>query len=82
MASYCKVIDQVRRSEFKKANADHKTLLTGSRYLLLKNAARLSEAQSERLGDLLTTNSKLNAVYSRKEQLQQLWQAPATSPSA
>lgn len=78
MANYSKVIDQVRRSEFKKANADDKPVIKGSRYLLLKNAGRLSEAQSERLAELLAANSKLNAVYSLKEQLQQLWQAPAS----
>lgn len=78
MANYSKVIDQVRRAEFKRAKAADKTLLTGSRYLLLKNAERLSARQTQRLDELLATNANLHAVYALKEQLQQLWQEPAT----
>jgi len=78
MANYSKVIDTVRRAEFKRAEAADKALLTGSRYLLLKNAERLSERQTQRLDDLLAANTNLHAVYALKEQLQQLWQAPAT----
>lgn len=78
MANYSKAIDQVRRAEFKRAQAADKPLLTGSRYLLLKNVGRLSERQSQRLDELLAANTNLHAVYSLKEQLQQLWQAPAT----
>src|SRR5699024_10538839 len=76
MQHYSKVIDQVRRSEFKKAAKTDKALLTGSRYLLLKNTERLSEAQQARLQDLLAANASLNAVYALKEQLQQLWAGP------
>lgn len=79
MANYSKVIDQVRRAEFKRAQAADKALLTGSRYLLLKNAARLNARQTQRLDALLAANANLHAVYSLKEQLQQLWQAPATA---
>ncbi|MDN5874794.1 MAG: ISL3 family transposase [Sinobacteraceae bacterium] len=56
MHNYGKVIDQVRRSEFKKAHADDKQLLAGTRYLLLKNAARLMQcctlAKATRLAPL------------------------------
>ncbi|MES1942499.1 transposase IS204/IS1001/IS1096/IS1165 family protein [Salinisphaera sp. PC39] len=79
MANYSKVIDQVRRAEFKRAKAADKALLTGSRYLLLKNPERLRPRQAQRLDTLLAANTNLLAVYSLKEQLQQLWQAPATS---
>lgn len=79
MANYSKVLDQVRQAEFKQARAADKALLTGSRYLLLKNAERLSPRQTQRLDELLAANAHLLAVYSLKEQLQQLWQAPATS---
>jgi len=78
MANYSKVLDQVRRAEFKRAQAADKALLTGSRYLLLKNAERLSKRQTQRLDDLLAANTNLHAVYALKEQLQQLWQVPAT----
>lgn len=50
--------------------------MTGSHYLLLKNAERLSEKQATRLEERLAVNANLNAVYSLKEQLQQLWVQP------
>lgn len=78
MAQYSKVIDQVRRAEFRKASKDTRDVLKGSRYLLLKNTERLSERQAERLETLLAINTPLNAVYSLKEQLQQLWVSPPT----
>lgn len=68
----------MRRAEFKKAKADGKALITGSRYLLLKNAHRLKGEQSQRLEALLAANHYLNAVYSLKEQLQTLWDNPAS----
>jgi len=52
--------------------------LTGSRYLLLKNADHLSPNQAARLDQLLAVNGPLNAVYALKEQLQQLWNASAS----
>lgn len=76
MQNYSKVIDQVRRAEFRRANTADKKLLTGSRYLLLKNAERLSDAQQDRLTELLAANENLTAVYALKEQLQHLWQRP------
>lgn len=79
MQNYSKAIDQVRRSEFKKARKDDKSLLTGSRYLLLKNAERLTDAQQARLQDLLAANVNLSAAYALKEQLQQLWHMPVSA---
>lgn len=78
MQQYSKVIDQVRRAEFKRAPATQRDVLVGSRYLLLKNADKLSDHQAARLDDLLAVNSALNAVYTLKEQLQQLWHKPAS----
>jgi len=78
MQQYSKTIDQVRRSEFKNASTAERNVLVGSRYLLLKNADRLSEHQSARLDELLALNTPLNAVYSLKEQLQHLWTQPAS----
>ena len=72
MPQYSKVIDQVRRAEFKKAAKPDRDILVGSRYLLLKNAENLTERQGERLQQLLAINTPLNTVYALKEQLQQL----------
>lgn len=76
MQHYSKVIDQVRRAEFKHAKAPDKPLLIGIRYVLLKNPDKLSDSQHHRLDDLLAANQNLNAVYSLKEQLQSLWDSP------
>jgi len=78
MQQYSKVIDKVRRAEFKRAIKADKNVLIGSRYLLLKNANNLSDRQAERLEELLAINGPLNSVYALKEQLQQLWHAPAS----
>src|SRR5680860_536930 len=78
MQQYSKVIDKVRRAEFKRAIKADKNVLIGSRYLLLKNANNLSDRQATRLDDLLAANGPLNAVYALKEQLQQLWHAPVS----
>lgn len=78
MHNYAKVIDQVRRAEFKRAKDTDKRLLTGSRYLLLKNPERLGERQAQHLDELLAANTALHAVYSLKEQLRQLWDSPAS----
>lgn len=78
MQQYSAVIDQVRRSEFKKASKTGKDTIKGSRYLLLKNPDRLSDKQLARLDELLAVNGPLNAVYALKEQLQQLWDKPAS----
>jgi len=78
MQQYSKVIDAVRRAEFKRAPKVDQRVLAGSRYLLLKNADKLSAPQSVRLAELLTLNGPLNAVYALKEQLQQLWHTPAS----
>jgi len=77
MPQYSKVIDQVRRAEFKKAAKLDRDMLVGSRYLLLKNAENLTEHPTERLQQLLAINTPLNTVYALKEQLQQLWAQPA-----
>ena len=78
MQQCSKVIDQVRRAEFKRAAKADRPLLVGSRYLLLKNADNLSDRQTARLDDLLAVNGPLNAAYALTEQLQQLWHAPAS----
>ncbi len=66
----------MRRAEFKHAKAPDKSLITGSRYVLLKNPDKLSDSQQHRLDDLLAANQNLNAIYSLKEQLQNLWDNP------
>ena len=67
--SFGKVIDSVRRQEFKKADEADQGLLKGTRYLLLKNEANLTDNQRIKLESLLSKNETLNSLYLLKDQL-------------
>lgn len=75
MQAYSKVIKEVRRSEFKKADAEGKQLIKGSLYLLLGNQQTLGNDAQLRLKSVLEANETISSVYVLKEQLQALWQA-------
>jgi len=73
MKNYSKALSNQRRIEFRKANKAGKELLTGTHYLVLKNADKLDESQTRKLQRLLDENANLNTLYILKEQLQALW---------
>lgn len=73
MQNYSKAIDNQRRIEFRKADKSGKELMTGTRYLILKNADKLTVEQQEKLNKLLQENQNINLLYIMKEQLQALW---------
>ena len=75
MKLYSDVIRKVRKSEFRKADADGKHVIKGSLYLLLSNKQRLDESGIQRLEALMQANQTLSTVYTLKEQLQALWSA-------
>lgn len=75
MKNYSKALSNQRRIEFRKANKPGKDLLKGTHYLVLKNADKLSEPQTQKLQQLLNENANLNTLYVMKEQLQALWQS-------
>ena len=75
MKNYSKALSNQRRIEFRKANKAGKELLTGTHYLVLKNADKLNESQAQRLQRLLDENANLNTLYILKEQLQALWES-------
>ncbi|MGH9601017.1 MAG: ISL3 family transposase, partial [Terriglobales bacterium] len=75
MKLYSDVIRNVRRSEFRKADAEGKQVIKGSLYLLLGNKQRLDESGIARLEELMRANQILSTVYTLKEQLQMLWTA-------
>ena len=75
MQNYSKAIQNQRRIEFRKANKTDKELMKGTHFLLLKNADKLNERQSNKLQVLLENNGNLNTLYVLKEQLQTLWSA-------
>lgn len=73
MQSYSKAIDNQRRIEFRKADKTGKELMTGTRYLILKNSDKLTEEQQQKLNKLLLENKNISSLYILKEQLQALW---------
>ena len=73
MQNDSKAIQNQRRIEFRKANKSGQELMKGTHYLLLKNADKRSEKQTDKLQALLENNSNLNTLYVLKEQLQALW---------
>lgn len=76
MQNYSKAIQNQRRIEFRKAAKGDREIMKGTHYLLLKNADKLDDKQSNKLQILLDSNSNLNTLYALKEQLQALWSAP------
>ena len=73
VAAYGRLMDQVRRSEYRQASAEDKEVLKGSKYLLLKT--RLSRREErEHLDRLLHLNKTLFYVYVLRDQLKKIWQ--------
>ncbi len=50
MKNYSKALSNQRRIAFGKANKAGKALLTGTHYLVLKNADKLDEPRTQKLG--------------------------------
>lgn len=73
-----KVLDQVRRSEQERLEAEGKRVLNGGRYLLLRNRSDvdLDADDKGRLDQLLAANQTLRKVYLLKEDLRLLWEQP------
>jgi transposase len=64
-----------RRQLFHELSADHRKILKGIRWLLLKNPENLDPAKNEleRLEEALRLNQPLATVYYLKEDLRQIW---------
>ena len=71
--SFNAVIDHVRRTEYLQARGNHREVLKGSRYLLLKNEENLNDEQRNRLAALLKFNRTLSIIYILKDQLKLLY---------
>jgi transposase len=67
------VIDEIRRSEYKKADRGEREILKGSRYLLLSNRYNLDHKGRTKLQQVLDVNQTLNAVYVLKDQLKVIY---------
>jgi transposase len=70
---YGEVIDEVRREEFQKADGEQRSIIKGSRYLLLSNRGNLDRPGRLRLNELLAVNERLTSVYVLKDALKQVF---------
>lgn len=74
LANYhSKVVDEVRRREWRKAKAEQKDVIKGQRYTLLKNPENRTEEDLQRLDELVQVNENLNLVDILKDDLRHLW---------
>jgi len=71
--AFGKVIDAVRRDEYRRATEEDKKVLKGSRYLLLKNEENLTDEQAGRLQEVLALNETLSILYVLKDQLKMVY---------
>jgi transposase len=71
--AFGKVIDAVRRDEYRNATDQEKKVLKGSRYLLLKNPENLKDDQPNRLEEVLALNETLSVLYVLRGQLKMLY---------
>lgn len=73
IANYNQVIDEIRRSEWQKANKENKTFIKGQRYNLFRNPENLKENQTASLNILFEANEQLFQAYLLKDALKHLW---------
>ena len=73
VAKYNRVIDDVRREEIAKAKKEDKPVISGSRWILLKNRDNLKDSELPRLEELLAVNENLAKVYILKDDLKVIW---------
>ena len=70
-----KVIDRVRIDEFNKASKSDKSVIKGSKYLLLKNSENISKPEEkEHLDRLLALNETISEVMILKDKLKLIWE--------
>lgn len=72
VASFNKVIDAVRLSEFRKASKEYKDVYKGAKFLLLKRHIRRMEHR-EHLASLLRLNEPLLKMVVLRDQLPRIW---------
>jgi len=70
---YNRVIDVVRNHEYRRASQENKSVIKGTKYLLIKNRISLLPEEKPKLNALLTLNQNLSTMYILKDYLKKLW---------
>lgn len=65
-------VDEVRRSEWRRAKEEEKTFIKGSRYILLANKENLDEKGCDRLSALKDINANIGTACLLKEQFREI----------
>lgn len=74
VAQFSRVIDKVRRAEYRKASQEDRDVFKGARYLLLKNRSNLRRIKErEHLKKLLELNEVINTVMILRDKLKHIW---------
>ena len=74
VALFSRVIDKVRRAEYRKASEKGKDVFKGARYLLLKNRSNVRRIKErEQLKELLALNEVINSVMILRDKLKRIW---------
>lgn len=74
VASFARVIDQVRNSEYRNAAKQDRSVFKGAKYLLLKNRKNLRRLDQRRqLKQLLELNERISTVMILKDKLKHIW---------
>jgi len=72
VATYGRLVDKVRRGEYRKASAQDKEVFKGARYLLLRKRVRRRK-HHEHLKALRELNETLSQVYVLRDMLARIW---------
>lgn len=76
VANMNRVLDEVRRDEYRRNSGPEKSVMKGSRYLLLAGFENIydNEEKFSRLESLLALNETIHKVYLLKEDLRMFWE--------
>jgi len=77
IAAFHRLLDLLRNEEARKVPKGERSVIKGSKYLLLKARRNLIGEQHVRLQELLSANRTLAKAYILKEDLAQLWKQPS-----
>lgn len=82
MALMNRAVDNVRREQCRKLQGEKKQAIKGSRFLLLRNYASLSDEQADQVNALFAANIPLFQAHALKEQLRLFWEMDTISEAA
>jgi len=82
MALMNRAVDNVRREQCRKLQGEKKQAVKGSRFLLLRNYASLSDEQADQVNALFAANIPLFQAHALKEQLRLFWEMDTMSEAA